>query len=340
MKHSFGSDNHSGVHEKILNAISKCNQEFQIAYGEDEYTKKAELLFKQLFGDESEVIFVFNGTGANVLSLFAANESFNAIICPSTAHIYVDECGAPEKITGAKLIPVKHNNGKIDLNALHSELKGFNVQHHSQIKTISISQPTEFGTLYTPDEIRKIADIAHSFGGYLHIDGARIANASASLNLQFKSFTADCGVDIVSFGGTKNGLLFGEAVVLLNKELSKNILYKRKHIGQLFSKSRFIAAQFIEYLSNNLYFDLATHSNLMAKYLAEQLLQFDQVKITRPVETNGVFAIIPPKITDQLIQEEYFYIWDESINEVRLMCSFTTTKQDIDKFIETLRKLL
>lgn len=340
MDHSFGSDNHSGVAKEIIAAITAANQGFYVAYGQDELTVKAQEIFKRDFGNNTHSFFVFNGTGANILALKAMTNSYNSILCPDTAHINVDECGAPEKLTGCKVIPIPNIDGKVDCNSVKKELKGFGFQHHSQPKVLSISQPTELGTLYTKDEITSLAELMHTHNGYLHIDGSRISNAAAAMNMPIKEFTVDCGADALSFGGTKNGLLIGEAVLFFREELAHNFLYIRKQAAQLFSKNRFIAAQFIAFLENGLNIELATHSNKMAKYLEQQLQGIKEVKISRPVETNAVFAIIDGNLCERLQQKQYFYVWDEESNEVRWMCSFNTRKEDIDLFVKDLIDLI
>ncbi len=340
MIHSFGSDNHSGAAPEIIDAIIKSNSGFAVAYGEDKITERAEELFKREFGPKTSAFFVFNGTGANILALKAMTNSYNSIICAESAHINADECGAPEKLTGCKLIPIPSKDGKVCAEEVKRRLTGFGFQHHSQPKVLSISQPTELGTLYTPNEIENLANLMHSSGGYIHIDGSRISNASASLKLPVRAFTSDLGVDALSFGGTKNGLVIGEAVLFFREELAENFLYIRKQAAQLFSKNRFIAAQFIAFLEDGLNLRLAEHSNKMAKYLRDQVLKIDGVTISRPVETNAVFAIIPREITEKIREKHYFYIWDEESNEVRWMCSFNTRKEDIDNFIYDLSNLI
>lgn len=339
MKHSFGSDNHSGVAPEIIDAISRANTGFQKAYGEDEYSELAIKEFKKILGENISLFFAFNGTGANTLCLNALTESYNAILCPDSAHINVDECGAPEKFTGCKLIPIKSHNGKVNVEDVRGELKGFGFQHHSQVKVLSISQPTELGTLYTSQEIKDLADLMHQHNCYLHVDGSRISNAAAALNTPISSFITDCGVDALSFGGTKNGMLLGEAAIFINPKLAENFLYIRKQSAQLFSKSRFIAAQFIEFLGSGLYLKLARHSNEMAKYLEMRVKEIEWIKISRPVETNAVFAFIPEEAYNKIVDRHFFYVWDESTFEVRWMCSFNTTREDIDAFVDDLKKI-
>jgi len=340
MKRSFGSDNHSGIHPQILDSIKHHNNDFVPAYGDDPYTQEVEQLFKEEFGPDATVFFAFNGTGANVLCLKALTQSHHAIICADSAHIYVDECGAPERFTGCKLIPVRTSDGKLTPELVKKELKGFGFQHHAQPKVISISQATEFGTLYTPKEIKALAALAHQYDMYLHVDGSRLANASASTGISFKEYITHTGVDALSFGGTKNGMLMGEAVVLLRPDLTESFLYIRKQAMQLFSKSRFIAAQYIAYLKDQLWKQNAMHANEMATYMAACLKDVPQVTITHPVESNAVFAVIPPKICDKLLEKHLFYVWDEDVCQVRWMCSFSTTKESIDTFISDLKSLL
>ncbi len=340
MKHSFGSDNHSGIHPAILKAVENANTAHQVAYGDDEYTAQVQTKFKQLFGEKTEAYFVFNGTAANVLCLKALTDSYHAVICASTAHINVDECGAPERITGCKLLSVDTPDGKLTPELVRPLLHGFGEQHHSQPKVISISQSTEYGTLYRPEEIKALADLAHAYDMYLHIDGARLANAAAALNLPFRAFTVDAGADALSFGGTKNGLMLGEAAVFFRPELARNFLFKRKQHMQLYSKMRFIAAQFDAFLTNELYRDIASQANEKAQLLAKQIKrEAPKVHITQPVEVNAVFAVLPEEAIKPLQEKYCFYVWDEAKHEVRWMCSFNTTEADIDEFVQALKTL-
>jgi threonine aldolase len=340
MKHSFGSDNHSGIHPDILKAIVDANTGHDIAYGDDVVTTRLEKRFKELFGEQSEMFLVVNGTGANVVCLKAMTQSYHGIICAETAHIQVDECGAPEKHTGCKLLTVPAPDGKITPEEVKKHFHAFGFQHHAQPKVISISQSTELGTLYTPSEIRDLADLAHEYDMYLHLDGSRLSNAAASLNSPFKNFTADCGVDALSFGGTKCGLMMGEAVVFINPELAKGAAYIRKQAMQLYSKMRFMAAQFETFLANDLWKKLATHSNKMAALLAAELSKLPDIHITQKVQANGVFAILPENVIAELQKRYFFYIWNESFHEIRLMTSFDTTEEAVYSFIEDLKKIL
>jgi threonine aldolase len=338
-KKGFASDNNSGVHPDIMKAIQEVNNGHVTGYGTDVYTEKAIKIFREYFGEVTDVYFVFNGTGANVLSISTLSDSFHSVICPSTAHIMTDECGAPEKISGCKLIPIISNDGKLTPELILPHLHGFDFEHHSQPKIISISQTTELGTVYSVEEIKSITKLAHLNGMYVHLDGARISNAAASLNLPFRAFTKDAGIDVVSFGGTKNGMMFGEAVLFFNKELSVNAKYLRKQSTQLYSKMRFIAAQFIAYFHDDLWLKNATHSNSMAKILAREVEKLG-VKITQRVDSNGIFAILDDDIRDKLQREFFFYPWDENKHEVRWMTSFDTNIEDIHHFCSILEKML
>ncbi len=333
MKHSFGSDNHSGVHPKIMEAIARANSGYAEAYCEDDYSLKILNKIESLFGGECKAFFVLNGIGANILSLATVAHSTDAILCPATAHINVDECGAPEKLTCAKLIPLQHSHGKVTPETVKKSLVGFGFQHHSQPKVLSISQATELGTIYTLDEIKVLADLMHSYGCLLHIDGSRLANATAALGVSLKDYK-ETGVDVISLGGTKNGMMIGEAVIFYNRVNSDKTIYLRKQLSQLYSKSRFLASQFEAYLNDDLYLSLASNANNMAKYLSNRLSNIPQVEITHPVETNAVFAVITKELYQSLRKNHLFYLWNEEKTEVRWMTSFSTTQDDIDRFIE------
>lgn len=339
-KRGFASDNNSGVHPNILKAIMEANDGHTIAYGDDPYTELAKSKFVEVFGNDIEVFFVFIGSAANVLGLKAITESHNAIICSETAHIQVDECGAPERFTGCKLLTVSTSDGKLTVDLVKKHMHGFGFQHHAQPKVISISQTTELGTLYQPKEIKALADYAHENGMLLHMDGARLANAAVSLGLGFREFTKVQGVDILSFGGTKNGMMYGEAIVFFNKKYAENFMYTRKQGLQLASKMRYISTQFNAYLSNNQWHNTAEHSNRMAQILAQKVKDIPKVKITQKVEANGVFAMIPKEAIAALQNEYFFYVWDEDKSEVRWMTSWDTTEEDIDKFSQRLRELV
>lgn len=340
MKKGFASDNNSGVHPTIFKAMETANTGHVIGYGNDPFTKKAINVFKKEFGDNTTVFFVFNGTGANVLSLSTVTQSFHSVICAKTAHIQEDECGAPEKFTGCKLLPVEPVYGKLTPGSIQNYLTGFNFEHHSQPHVISISQVTEMGTVYQPKEIKALANLAHKHNMLLHMDGARIANAAISLNMDFKTFTVNCGVDILSFGGTKNGMMLGEAVLFFNPGLTMNTKYIRKQSMQLYSKMRFISAQFLAYFENDLWKETAKHANKMAKLLEAEVAKIPEIEITHPVDANGIFAIVPRKIVEPLQDHFFFYIWDDTKPEVRWMTSFDTTEKEIHDFVSLIKKLL
>lgn len=339
-KRGFASDNNSGIHPDVLEAIKDANVGHVIGYGEDVYTEEAINIIKEHFGQNIDVHFVFNGTGANVLGMKAVTESYNSIICAETAHINVDECGAPEKFTGCKLLPVPTVNGKITVEKIKYHMHGFDFEHHSQPGVISITQSTELGTVYTINEIAEITQFAHENNMLVHMDGARLCNAVVSLNTNFKEITNDTGIDILSFGLTKNGGINAEAVIFFDKELSKNFKYYRKQGMQLASKMRFMAVQFTALLRNDLWLKNARHANRMAQILVEKVVKNPQVTITQKVEANGVFAIISKETISRLQKEFFFYVWDEDKSEVRWMTSFDTTEEDIIKFVKELRYII
>ena len=342
MKRGFGSDNHSGISPEILQAIAAANVDHALAYGDDEWCARTEALFREHFGPQAKVYFVFNGTGANVLNIDAMCRSHQAVVCAETAHINVDECGAPQRVVGCRLLTVDTPDGKLTPQLVKTRLQGFGFEHHSQPRAISITQSTELGTLYSLDEIRALADLAHSYNMFLHMDGARLANAAVALGCSFKEMTTDLGVDCLSFGGTKNGMLMGESVVILNPALDVDMKYRRKQMTQLCSKMRFVAAQFEAYLTTGLWRRNAEHSNRMAQLLNAELstLNSPKLKVMYPVQVNSVFVQLPADVWHALQQEYFFYDWDEAANVVRWMCSFDTTEADIHNFVAALKALL
>ena len=339
----FASDNYAGAHPEVLAAIAEANEGHQIAYGEDVYTARLQEVIRGHFGDRAEAFPVFNGTGANVTALTSVLPRWGAVISTATAHIHTDEGGAPERVSGLKLLPVPTPDGKLTPELIAEEAWGWGDEHRAQPLAVSITQTTELGTLYTPDEIRAIADYAHERGMVLHLDGARISNAAAALGVGFREFTADAGVDILSFGGTKNGLLFGEAVVVLNPEASHGLLFLRKLTMQLASKMRFVSAQLIALLSDELWLRSASHANAMAARLRAGLEaevvagSIAGIHFTQPTQANAVFVTLPEGVADRLRQSFRFYDWNPATREVRWMCAFDTTEADIDAFLGALR---
>jgi threonine aldolase len=337
---SFASDNNAGVHPRVLQAIAAVNRGHVVGYGDDPYTEAAVSKLKRHFGSDTEVFIVFNGTAANCLSLKALTESYHAVICAEAAHIYTDECGAPEKFTGCKLIPIPTADGKLTVEAVRHAYHGVGDQHHVQPRVVSITQVTEMGTVYIPREVRDLARFAHERNMFLHMDGARIANAAVSLGLSLREATRDLGVDVLSFGGTKNGAMGAEAVVFFDKTFSRDFLYLRKQGMQLASKMRFVSAQLDALLSNDLWRKNAQHANRMAGLLQKELSKIPKVKIVYKVEANGVFAQIPRQAIAKLKKRYFFYVWDEERSVVRWMCSFDTTKDDIIQFVQYLSETL
>lgn len=329
---SFASDNNAGIHPEIVKAIAEVNQGHVVGYGDDRYTESARRKFREHFGPDTEVFIVFNGTAANCLSLKALTESFHAVICTEAAHIYCDECGAPEKFTGCKLIPLPTSDGKLTVEAVSHAYHGIGDQHHVQPGVISITQVTEMGTVYRPEEIAAIAGFAHERGMFLHMDGARIANAAVSLGCSLRKITRDSGVDVLSFGGTKNGAMGAEAVVFFDQSLARNFHFFRKQGMQLASKMRFISVQLEALLSNDLWLRNAQHSNRMARLLEQEISRIPEVRIVYPVQANGVFAQIPQEAIAKLQERYFFYVWNEEQSVVRWMCSFDTTEEDVREF--------
>jgi threonine aldolase len=331
----FASDNNAGVHPEILAAIAAANEGHVVAYGDDDYSAAARDRIREHFGESAAAFFVFNGTGANVTAIDALTEPHEAVICTDVAHMNVDECGAPERIAGIKLLPVANRGGKLAPDDVRRWEAHRGDEHAVQPRVVSITQATELGTVYTLEETRAIADAADELDIYLHVDGARLANAAVSLGASLREVTTDAGVDAVSFGGTKNGLVVGEAVVFLKPGLAESFLFTRKQLGQLASKMRFIAAQFDALLTDDLWRRNAEHSNRMARRLADAITAIDGVELAHPVEANGVFANLPApaidRLRDALPAAMPFYVWDEAAGTVRLMCSWDTTAEDIDE---------
>ena len=342
--HGFASDNFSGIHPEVLAAIVAANGGHQSAYGGDAYTARLQDVMVHHFGEGVEVFPMFNGTGANVVSLQSMVPRWGAVITATTAHINADEGGAPERVGGLKLLTVPTDDGKLTPELIDREAWGWGNEHRAQPLVVSITQSTELGTVYTVDEIAAIADHAHGLGMRLHLDGARISNAAASLGVPLRAFTRDAGVDVLSYGGTKNGAMLGEAIVVLNAEASQGLNYLRMMDMQLASKMRFASAQLLALLDGDLWWRNATHSNAMAQRLRAGIEQglangsITGVTLTQPTQANGVFANLPDGVADRLRTEFAFYDWDAANNEVRWMCSFDTTEDEIDAFLAAIAR--
>jgi threonine aldolase len=338
----FASDNFSGAHPEVLGAIARANEGHAVAYGGDPWTERAAGLFRHHFGEDARTFLVFNGTAANVLCLRAAARPGAAVICSETAHMNVDECGAPERLAGVKLLTLSTGDGKLTPDAAGKRITRIGDQHAVQPRLVSISQATELGTRYTPQETQALADLCHERGMLLHVDGARLANAAAGLGTSLGALTAEVGVDLLSFGGTKNGLLCGDAAVILRPELAEGFEYLRKQSGQLASKMRFLAAQFEALLGEgDLWLRNAEHANAMAQRLRAAVDGVPGVEVTQPTEANAVFARLPraaiERLRSELPGEIPFYIWDGRTGEVRWMCSWDTTEDDVDRFAAAVR---
>ena len=335
----FASDNYAGAHPEVMQALLDANQGHQIASGEDQYTERLGEVVRQHFGPKAEVFPVFNGTGANVLALTSAMPRWGAVICSRLAHIHTDEGGAPERVSGLKLFTVNHEQGKITPELIGTEAFGRGDEHRAQPMAVSITQTSELGTVYTPEEVRAIADFAHSKDMFLHMDGARLWNAAAALDLPFSAFTSEVGVDLVSLGGTKNGLLGAEAIVVLNPEASEGLKYLRKLSMQLSSKMRFVSAQLLALFEDDLGLRSARHANEMAQRLRSKLDgmiargEISGLSFSGPTQANAVFAIISNSIADRIREKVRFYDWDRARGEVRWMCAFDTTEQDVENFV-------
>lgn len=329
---SFASDNNAVVHPEVLEAIGRANQGHVVGYGDDPYTESAVRKFREQFGDDVEVFFVFNGTAANTLSLAALTRPYHAVLCSEMSHIYVDECGAPDKFTGCKLIPLAAPMGKLTVENVGRAYHGIGDQHHVQPKVISITQSTEMGTVYQRAEIEALARFAHDREMFLHMDGARISNAAVAQGLTLRQATRDLGIDVLSFGGTKNGLMGVEAVVFFRPELARDFLYIRKQGMHLASKMRFLSVQMEALLTNDLWHRNAEHANRMAKLLEAEIRKIPQAKIVYPVEANGVFVQIPRPAIKKIQNRYFFYPWIDEEAVVRWMCSFDTTEEDVRQF--------
>lgn len=334
----FASDNYSGVHPAVLDAIAAANGGHQSAYGADAYTERLQQVVQRRFGPEAQAYPVFNGTGANVVALQALLPRWGAVIAAETAHINVDEGGAPERVGGMKLLTVPTPDGKLTPELVRSRAGGRGDEHRAQPLAVSITQSTELGTLYRPDEIRAIADTAHELGMLVHVDGARLANAGAALDVPLRAFTTEAGVDILSLGGTKNGAMGAEAIVTLSPAAADlGLLFTRKLNMQLASKMRFISAQLVALYEGELWLENARHANAMAARLRAGVEGLPGVSFAYPTESNGVFARLPEGVADRVRERFFFYDWDEAAGEVRWMCTWDTEADDVDAFVRLVR---
>ena len=333
----FASDNEAGIHPRILAAIAEANKGHAPSYGADAWTQSLEVRFREIFGAETRAFPVFNGTAANVLSAAGVIEPHQAVVCAGTSHIHFDECGAIERFAGCRVLALDVAHGKIEPASLAQVPDGHGMPHQSQPRVLSITQASELGTVYTPDEVRLLADAAHDRGWLLHMDGARLANAAAALDLPLREVTRDAGVDLLSFGGTKCGLLVGEVVLVFAAGLAPHMAYTRKQGLQLASKMRFLSAQFLALLDDELWRHMAQHANAMARRLHDTVRGLPGLQITHPQESNAVFARLPANALAQLRQEWRMALWDEAAGEVRWMASWDTTPEDVDDFAESIR---
>ncbi|MEU5919910.1 low specificity L-threonine aldolase [Streptomyces sp. NPDC047141] len=334
----FASDNYAGAHPEVLAALALANEGHQVAYGEDQYTDHLQRIMHSHFGSSAEAFPVFNGTGANVTALQALTDRWGAVICAESAHINVDEGGAPERMGGLKLLTVPTPDGKLNPELIDRQAWGWEDEHRAMPQVVSITQNTELGTVYTVEEIRAIVEHAHAKGMKVHLDGARIANAAASLDVPMRAFTNAAGVDVISYGGTKNGMLFGEAVVVLNPDAVSHMKHLRKLSMQLASKMRFVSVQLEALLAKDLWLRNARHANAMARRLAAGVREVDGVEILYPVQANAVFARLPHEVSRRLQERFRFYFWDEAAGDVRWMCAFDTTEDDVDAFLQALKE--
>jgi len=334
---SFGSDNHSGVHPAVMAAIANANTGHVVAYGADPWTAKLQRVVQEQFGDQAVLYPVFNGTGANVLAVRAATRPFHFVLCSQVSHLHTDECGAPEFGAGVKLKPIPTGDGKLTVSAIEAALHGRGDEHHNQPRLVSLTQSTELGTVYRPEELSAITAFCHDRGLLVHMDGARLANAAAFLDLPLRALTTDVGIDIVSFGGTKNGLLQGESVLVLNPELDGEMKFLRKQSMQLASKMRYLSVQFLTYFEHDLWLENARHANRMARLLADLVRDVPGLTITQPVEANGVFPRIPKPAIPDLMRDFFFYVWDEDTGVVRWMTSYDTPEVEVRRFAKAVR---
>jgi len=339
-RHHFASDNNSPAHPKIIRAIVQANRGHTLAYGSDYYTDRATRTLKRIFGRQAKSFFVYTGSGANVLSTAALTRPYHAVVCAASSHLNAAECGGPERFAGVKLLTVPTETGKISPADVQKHMDHLGDQHHNQPKLISITQTTDYGICYSAREVKALSRFARRHKMFLHVDGARIYNACAALGLTLKQMTTDCGVDVLSLGGTKNGLLGAEAVIFLKGELARDFEYIRKQGTQLASKMRFLAVQVEALVEGNLWRENASHANRMAARLAAGLARIPGIRITREVQTNMVYCTIPQKAVRAIWKKYFFYMFDETVSEARLVTNYDTTEADVKGFIAAARKAI
>lgn len=333
----FASDNYSGVHPEVLTAIAEANHGHTTSYGADPWTARLQEVVHRHFGRAAQAFPVFNGTGANVTALQAVLPRWGAVICAQGAHINTDEGGAPERVAGIKLYPVPSPDGKLTPESIDREIYRMGDEHRAQPMAVSITQSTEVGTVYTAAEIEAICAHAHGLGMVVHVDGSRLANAAATLGLGLGDFTTAVGVDLISLGATKNGALAAEAIITTSEQATEALRYGRKFNMQLASKMRFISAQLIALYDGDLWLRNAGQANAMASRLRAALVGVDGITFNQPTQANGLFVTLPPGVADRAREHAFFYDWDESRGEVRWMCSFDTTEDDVDSFAAAVR---
>lgn len=336
---SFASDNNSSVHPKVMDALLNANSGHAIGYGDDPWTAEATEIVKKQFARPCEALFVFNGTGSNTMALQMMTRPYHIIFCAETGHIAVDECGAPGKATGCFMRTIPTPDGKLTPELLRPHMINFGVEHHSQPGAIYISQCSEMGTIYKPEEVKALCDFAHSHGLLVHMDGARISNAAAALGLSLDEVSGACGIDTLTLGGTKNGLMGAECVVIFNQDLVKEARYARKQSCQLASKMRYVACQFTAFLKDNLWLECAENANRLARKLYDELVKMPGVRFTQPMESNQLFLIMPKEIEQKLHEKYYFYYWNEENGEMRLVTSWDSTDEDVEGLIEYIKNL-
>lgn len=336
---SFASDNNSSVHPQVMESLIKANSDHAFGYGDDLWTEEAVRKVKAQFERPCEPLFVFNGTGSNTMALQLMTRPYHIIFCADTAHVAVDECGAPSKATGCFMRTIPTPDGKLTPELLKPYMINFGVEHHSQPGAVYISQCTELGTIYKPAELRALCDFAHEHGLLVHMDGARISNAAAALGVGLDEVSGACGVDTLTLGGTKNGLMGAECVVIFNESLVKEARYARKQACQLASKMRYLSCQFTAFLTDGLWLKCAAHANRLAAKLHDALAAMPDVRFSQPVESNQLFFSMPREKEDKLAEQYHFYFWNDAANEIRLVTSFDTTEEDVDQLIACIRTL-